>query len=830
MSVERQLMMSSGGVTQMYPISNSLRFRSSASAYLSRTPASSSNRQTWSWSCWGKLGAISTLEAIFSAGDGTINNEFLLYVTSAGAIGIQQTVGATSSGQISCVTNALFRDPSAWYHIVLSIDTTQTTAANRLVLYVNGVSQSFSSYNVGASINTWVNNTNAHAIGKRADASLYFDGYLAEINFIDGQALTPSSFGETSSTTGVWIPKKYTGSYGTNGFYLSFNNNTSTTALGYDTSGNGNNWTPNNFSLTTGSTYDSMIDSPTSYASGVNNVGNYCVLNPVDTGGGSVTLSGANLDYTIASGTGSQVRGSVGSGLTGKWYWESVNGTLATPISPVAFGLSTTNGQITNNSSSLRKAVIIYTDAGTGYTASYYLNGSATTISTQFRSAAIGDIFQVAYDADTGKVWFGKNNTWYDGSNGTSGNPSTGANPVFTIATGDPMTPLLVNLGATYSGSLNCGQRPFAYTPPTGYKALNTQNLPAPSIQNGANFMAATLYTGTGATNLTVANANNSVSFQPGFVWIKKRGPGTANHCLNNEVMGVGTGVSLYTASTSVAGAYDIYGYLSALTSTGFTTQKGTDPTYPNDLVNESGSTYVAWQWKAGGTAVTNTAGSITSSVSANPTAGFSVVTWTNPSSGNPTIGHGLGIAPVFVIVKSRTTAYNWDVGCTSIGWVNRLILNSTSATSSGFWNSTAPTSSVFTYSASGASSSDLMVAYCFAAIPGYSAFGSYTGNGSTDGPFIYLGFRPRFIMYKRTDSAADWVILDSSRDAYNQQSLYLLPDSSSAELDYTSSYPMDFVSNGWKIRQNAAGGNASGGTYIYAAFAESPFKFSLAR
>jgi hypothetical protein len=214
--------------------------------------------------------------------------------------------------------------------------------------------------------------------------------------------------------------------------------------------------------------------------------------------------------------------------------------------------------------------------------------------------------------------------------------------------------------------------------------------------------------------------------------------------------------------------------------------------------------------------------------VSANPTSGFSVVTWTNPASGSPTIGHGLGVAPTFIIVKDRTFGYNWDVGCDAIGWANRLNLNATSATSSGFWNSTAPTSTVFTYAASGANSGDSMVAYCFAPVAGYSAFGSYTGNGSADGPFVYTGFRPRFLLIKSSSAAYNWFINDSSRNPTNASGLDLSPNLGDAEADDTPTF--DFLSNGFKLRNTYASQNGSGTTYIYAAFAENPFKNALAR
>jgi hypothetical protein len=279
--------------------------------------------------------------------------------------------------------------------------------------------------------------------------------------------------------------------------------------------------------------------------------------------------------------------------------------------------------------------------------------------------------------------------------------------------------------------------------------------MPTPTIPAGNLYMNATTYSGTGSTQ-AVINGAAGASFQPDMVWNKSRS-NAQDHVLFDSIRGAFNYLIPNTTSTSGTNAT----LLSAFNSNGFSVVS-------DGTVNASGQTYVGWNWKAGGAAVTNTAGTISSQVSANTTSGFSVVTWVH-SSTTSTIGHGLGVAPQFLIVKSRTTAYNWDVGCTSIGWNNRLNLNTTDAAySPAFWNNTAPTSTVFTYAGSGASNGDNMVAYCFAPIAGYSAFGSYTGNGSTDGPFIYTGFRPRFIIRKSSTLAYGWYMNDTSENPYN--------------------------------------------------------------
>jgi len=334
--------------------------------------------------------------------------------------------------------------------------------------------------------------------------------------------------------------------------------------------------------------------------------------------------------------------------------------------------------------------------------------------------------------------------------------------------------------------------------------------------------MAATTYTGTGAT-LAVSNAVNAVSFQPDLVWIKDRG--VASHNLFDVIRGPRVHLSSnltdadYTESAGVS--------LTAFNSNGFSL--GTDNAGPG-RTNANGDTFVAWNWKANGTAVSNTAGTITSSVSANTTAGFSVVTYTGTGA-NATVGHGLGVVPSFILIKSRNNADNWYAYHSAIGNTGALNLNTTGATitNSGYWNNTTPTASVFTIGTIPSQSTWTYVAYCWAPVAGYSAFGSYTGNGSADGPFIYTGFRPRFILVKRTDSTSDWRIWDTARTTYNAMSSVLYPNGSDAE--YTAAtQDFDALSNGFKARNSSTSMNASAGTYIYAAFAESAFKFSNAR
>jgi hypothetical protein len=374
--------------------------------------------------------------------------------------------------------------------------------------------------------------------------------------------------------------------------------------------------------------------------------------------------------------------------------------------------------------------------------------------------------------------------------------------------------------------NFNFGQQPFSYTPPSGFVRLNTFNLPTPTIGATASTMAddyfnAVLYTGNGTTN-----AITGVGFQPDFVWVKSRSDAYF-HGLYDAVRGAGSTKGLYSNDTVAEGTYSAFQNLVSFDSNGFTL----GATSNTNNINANASTFVAWNWKANGAGSTNTNGSINSTVSANTTAGFSVVTYTGNGTAGATVGHGLGATPSMVIVKKRSGVADWPVQHISLGPNASLRLNGTNATANEpWWNSTAPSSTVFTLGNSNTinQSSETFVSYCFAPVAGYSAFGSYTGNGSTDGPFVYTGFRPRYVMTKRSDAVESWRIGDAARSPYNAVVLELFANLSNAEEN--NSNPIDYLSNGFKIRTSSSSHNASGGTYIYMVFAENPFKYSNAR
>jgi SPRY domain/Concanavalin A-like lectin/glucanases superfamily len=764
-----------------YNLTKSLRFRSSASAYMNRTPGSASNRTTWTFSTWIKRGVISgslTL-GIFSAGTNNSDDTVLRWD------GDNLDFFNRNSGTINArlTSNAVYRDPSAWYHLVLVWDTTQATSSNRAKLYINGSqitslsTATYPSQNQTSNINT---SGVIHYINNATTLSFYNDGEMAETIFVDGQALTPSSFGSTNATTGVWQPAKYTGTYGTNGWYLPYTNTTSTTTLGYDLSGNSNNWTTNNLSLTADSTYDSMTDVPTLTST---TVANYCVLNAVNKGA-NINLTNGNLQYDNVTSDAS-VFGTFGMS-SGKWYWE-----MTVTSSGNSCGIAA--GALPSSSAPGGSA--------TGYAYNYdgrkVNNGSLSSYGSSYTT---GDVIGFAFDADAGTITCYKNNT----SQGT----------MFSGLTSGPYFAAAGNGGS--GAAYNFGQQGFKYTPPTGFVALNTYNLPTSTIVNGGSYMDATTYTGTGSA----ASITNTYSFKPDFVWLKCRSNST-NHYLTDSVRG--TNQQIYSNSTAAEGTSG--NIITALNSNGFSL--GTDAE-----INGSTRTYVGWQWQAGqGSSSSNTDGSITSTVSKNATAGFSIVTATMALSGAQTVGHGLGIAPSLIISKDRTQANNWYTYHSALGNSAYIILNSTNAavTGSSYWNNTSPTSSVFSLGSVFAGVADSLVFYCWAAIPGFSAFGSYTGTGGSSGssgPFVYCGFRPRWIMIKRTDSTGNWYVLDTSINPYNEAKETLYPNLSNAE--GTNANFMNILSNGFFITE--PGVSVSSATYIYAAFAENPFKNSLAR
>jgi hypothetical protein len=822
-TTEQQLINQSAGRWPMAQtqISRSLRFNSTDSAYLNRTPATAGNRRTFTMNYWLKRAELGTRQVVASAGTGANAGHEIEFQTDNTLAIYSNAPGAS----VALATTQVFRDPSAWGMLTFAFDTTQATASNRLKVYWNGVQiTAFASSDYPAqNANLEFNNNVPHNIGRREISTTFYCGlYLAEIVWVDGLALDPSYFGFNDSNTGVWTPRQYTGAYGTNGFYVNFSDNSNTTAatLGKDYSGNGNNWTPNNFSVTAGAGNDSLVDSPTSYGTdtGVGGEvrGNYCTLNFLNKNT-SGTLSNGNLEWQAST---TSIQGVTGTSTiipSGKTYFELNVVTAAGSGTFYQVGIVPPGKDLTSS---------IGSASGNGYAIEQNqadniqlrLNGSSITVSTVVQT---GDVLQVAVDYATGKLWFGRNNTWYNSSGGTTGNPAAGTNETATISTTTDWFPAVVKYNTGGSYAINFGQRAFAYTAPSGFKALCTQNLPTPTIgatstTQANDYFNVVLWTG----NATARNITG-VGFQPDMVWSKERSS-TSFHEINDAVRGANK--QIFPNSTDAEETAS--NKLTAFISDGFSVGDSAS-------INENAQTYVAWNWKANGAGSSNTAGSITSTVSANTTSGFSIVTYTGNGSAGATVGHGLGVAPSMIIVKNRGAVTDWLIYHTSLGATKSIAFDTAAAiTSSTRWNDTAPSSTLITLGTSSGvnGSTNTYVAYCFAPVASYSAFGSYTGNGSSDGPFVYTGFRPRWVMIKLSSAADEgWFIVDTARDTYNAMGTILIANTSGA--DNTSQYPfIDYVSNGFKLRKLWGGVNGNGSTFIYAAFAESPFKFSLAR
>jgi len=806
-------------------LTNSLRFRASAGGYLNRTPTVAGNRRTWTLSAWIKRGALSSSTSFGILEGNASSTELTAFRFGSDNLSIQD-YSVSNGYNLLWTTTAVYRDPSAWYHIVISYDSTQASSANTVKMFVNGNQQivTFLAAQGSYSQNrdSYINAINAQRIGVYNGLANYFDGYMDDINLIDGQALEPYYFGNNDAN-GVWKPIKYTGMYGTNGFYLTFADTTSTTTLGYDSSGNNNNWTTNNISLTAGTTYDAMTDVPTNTSA---TVANYAVMNPLNKDSG-ITVTQANLQATGSTGDVDRtVFSTMSIPSSQKIYFEAVAVTgssagnyFAVGIAPSTLGLSQEVGisgsfgiESNQASDSLKRISGTFTSYGAG-----------TYIATN-------DIIQVAIDQASGKIWFGKNNTWFD-----SGNPSSGTNPATsTLSTSTEYFPVASFFRSGPTLAFNFGQRPFAYTPPTGFVALNTFNLPTPTILQGNKYMDATLWSGTGVSGLSITNA---ALFKPDLVWMKGRNLASQNNVLVDSVRGANQ-----TLLSNTTDAQAAISSIAGFNSNGFVISGTANNGYSGGT---SGLNYVAWQWQAGqGSTSSNTSGSITSTVSVNATAGFSVVTYTGNGSSGATFGHGLGVAPRMVIVKIRNTTDNWRVGHAFMNggtnpWNYNLTLNQTNAQqlNSTVWNNTAPTSTLVTLGndSSVNASSSTYVAYCWAEIAGFSAFGSYTGNASTDGPFVYLGFRPKFVIFRDYSNAHSWILIDSSRNTYNVAGDYLRAESSAVEnatYSVANNTAVDFLSNGFKLRNAAvnSGENNGSSNYIYMAWAENPFKNANAR
>ena len=563
-----------------YLINQSLRFNDDDSAYLSRTPASASNRKTWTWSAWVKRGNIGSNQYLFQAridDSSTEGNKVTFYFLS------DNTIRVLNQTTVWKQTSAVFRDTSAWMHIVLTVDTTNATTNNRVRIYINGEEASYST-NAGPSLNAdlAVNSTNPHYIGQEHGGYSYFDGYLAEVNFVDGTALTPASFGETKD--GVWVAKDSSGlTFGNNGFYLPFDDSS---AIGDDESSNTNDFTANNFSA-----HDVVPDSPTN---------NFATMSPLLTDTNNTTFSEGNLKTvnSAASTSGSSI--AVNSG---KWFVEMV--CTAKTASNAMIGICTVDGF------DGQKQLDESDNGGSGH--GYVMNATKLPGGASYGATwAIDDIIGVALDLDSGQ------NTVTFYKNGSSQGAIDIDNALYVFCNsngqGSSTVTYVSNFGqdGTFAGEITAGGNSdgngvgdFKYSVPSGYLALCSQNLPEASIIDGSKHFNTVLWTGTGSGG---TRAVSGVGFSPDWVWAKNL---TQNysHTLYDSVRGAGNDKEFQSNDTAAEGDgnNNQYGYLSAFDSDGFTSTSGSEGDANNLYFNESSKNYAAWNWKAGGATPTKT-------------------------------------------------------------------------------------------------------------------------------------------------------------------------------------------------------------------------------
>jgi hypothetical protein len=507
-------------------------------------------------------------------------------------------------------------------------------------------------------------------------------------------------------------------------------------------------------------------------------------LNPLVTSTSS-SLANGNLDLIKSGNSYTTAYGTIKFPSSGKWYFE-----VTAANNQNIIGIDST----TANADSYPGTVGSYGYYGNGNKI-YGPGGIQAAYGASFTT---GDVIGVALDITAGTLVFYKNGV----SQGTA----------FTGLSGEYF-PSVHSYTSGTTTVANFGQRAFAY-PLSGFKALCTTNLPAPLVTKPNTVMDVKLYTGNGGTQTI-----SGLGFSPDLVWMKIR-----NKAYDHRLIDVvrGGNKTLYSSLTNAEATET--DTITAFNSDGWTMGG-------NIGINESSSTFAAWTWDAGTTTVSNTQGSITSQCRTSVSSGFSIVTYTGNGTSGATVGHGLGVAPSLILVKCRSNAAGWLVYHSSLGATQYLALESTAAAASysGAWNNTAPTSTLFSVGNDNSvnTSARTYVAYCFAPVVGYSSFGSYVGNNNPNGPFIYTGFRPRFILIKNISEVKNWLIYDTARDSYNVGQSYLAPNLSNAEATITTS--IDILSNGFKLRYDDGSFNGTG-TQIYAAFAESPFQYARAR
>jgi len=753
-------------------IDNSCIFDHVTNAYVSRTPSSNGSGTTLTFSCWIKRepASLGSATYIMFTNDFSANGEVLQFDSSNRLYYYKVTSGW------SYVSNRTFEDTSKWYNIVIVRNTNDSTASDRVKIYVDGdriTSFNSSSDPSSGATGFWNQTTYANVVGNSGNGS-FVDGagYLAEVNMVDGTAMDVSTFGVTDTSTGRWIPKTLSGiTYGTNGFRLKFQDSS---ALGDDTSGNTNDFSVNGLTAS-----DQRTDSPSNNIAILRNY-DTSIPQTITEGGLRTVVPGSNTGYPIVSTL--RPKGS------GKFYCE---------VSPIA-----TPGGYT-----LAMGVYYQEDLADASGGSNWYPGGSTApgvglwiasnyvgytdaiqqFSESASSFAANDVIGMAADLDNGTL------TFYNDDGNVIGGPIGLKNKsiCFTAMSNRTGKAYNWNFGdnPTFNGTVTAGgntddngEGNFYHTVPTGFKMLKQDNM---------------------------AETAKGIS---GLTWTKNR-DGTDWHYLVDSSRGNTKVINPNDTAAEETHQNGVQKFL-----------KGGISVEDRDNVNKSDNSFVNWTWVANsGTTSSNTDGSITSTVQANTTAGFSICRWTAPSSAGK-FGHGLSQAPEWIVGKDLGRTTGWFVYHKDVGTGKLFQLNSTAAPSSNSTvYSTAPTSTVVDPGTglTSASSYGEQVYYCWHGVDGFSKFGKYTGNGNADGPFVYTGFKPAFLLIKNIQRATNWHIYDTQRGTFNPTDKHLYITSAA---EVTGAEAIDILSNGFKLRSANAGTNRSAEANIYMAFAEHPF------
>ena len=785
-------------------IERSVKLREEENAYFNRTSTVAGDRRTFTLSIWVKFFKTDgNQDFIFMCGDSP-DNQLQLSREGVSQINFEPKTGGSTDARF--YTKSHFRDQE-WYHLVLKIDSTQSTASDRMAFYINGVQDNEDTDLVATTYPSqnlefkWGENGISYTIGRRTHSGYVDNGdmQIADFHYVSGYAYDATAFGYFDDQTGIWKPKKYTGSYGSAGWHIDFSDKTSTTTLGYDKSGNGHHFTANNISVSSGTGNDSLLDTPTNCFPtwsrlSKNNDHTY-------TKGNQKVTSYANNQSGCVSTFGAPPRG--------KWYCE-----YHVLSSYLFAGVTADTYDGTGN--------VISSSRTNGSTVAYYADGQkyiGGSVSSYGDSIGNGDVVGIALDMDGKKVTYYKNNT------------SQGAIDLVDTTNGHLIC-FAVGTGQNLSAYINFGQQEFDYTPPTGYKKISSANIVPedPIIMRPKRHFDTVLYTGNGSTQSV-----SGLEFKPDLVWIKERSSNSSNQ-LYDVVRGAtkrlrsDTSDAEDTKSNGLTSFHD-HGFILG----------------DHSAVNTNGNTYVAWCWKAGGAAVTNNDGSITTQVSANQDAGFSIVTYTGNGTNGATIGHGLGKAPVMRFGKARELGgtvgsagahWTWNHqsltngmnGGSSAGTVFVNLTQAEETNNHGAIGAVSSTTATLSDGSSGSAprphvneSGETYVQYFWTEVPGYSKFGKYTANASADGSYVHLGFKPALIVIRKA-SGEDTVVFDIERHTKNPAGringrLYWSVNNTQS----SSTEDLDINATGFKIRKFTGIINGSSGDYIYMAFASQP-------